>query len=87
MTYIRPFQEDGLLWLRATAAYELHDSPIISDGEWDELTRKLRDNYDALDPYLKEAIPQSCLISSTGSGVDWKSGLPLLAAEKQKEEK
>lgn len=76
-----PFRERGLLWLRASAAYELYDTNLISDGEWDMLTIDLLKNYDALDPYLKWAIPRSCLESSTASGVNWKEGLPMLAAQ------
>jgi hypothetical protein len=79
--FVRPFQEEGLLWLRATAAYELHNTAIIDDAKWDALTQTLRDNYDRLDPYLKDAIPLACLQSSTGSGVDWTQGLPKMAAE------
>lgn len=76
-----PWREAGLLWLRATAAYELFFNPIMSDGEWDELTRKLLDNYEDLDVYLRWAIPKDNLVSSTGSGIDWKRGLAYLAAQ------
>lgn len=80
--YVRPFQVEGLQWLRATAAYEILDTPIISDSEWDHLTILLRDNYEQLDPYLKEAIPLDCLVSSTGSGINWDDGLPAIVLEK-----
>lgn len=82
MTYVRPFQKEGLLWLRATAAYEVLDEPIMSDVEWDALTIVLRDNYEQLDPYLRTAIPRECLESSTGSGINWSRGLPAIALEK-----
>lgn len=82
MTYVRPFQMEGLLWLRATAAYEVLAQPIMSDAEWDALTIVLKNNYDQLDPYLKHAIPFDCLLSSTGAGVNWTKGLPAIALEK-----
>ncbi len=74
----RKYRNEGLLWLRATAAYELHSTPIMSDAEWDSLTRFLFEHYEELDVYLKAVIPFECLQSSTGSGVNWHAGLPRL---------
>lgn len=81
----REYQERGLLWLKATAAYEVLDSPIMDDATWDALTKELWENYEKLDPYLRNAIPEGSLSASTGSGIDWKKGLPLLALNQLKE--
>lgn len=78
LAHNRKYRDEGLLWLRATAAYELHSTPIISDAEWDRLTRFLFEHYEELDVYLKAAIPLECLQSSTGSGVNWRAGIPRL---------
>lgn len=83
----REFQERGLRWLKATAAYEKLDDPIMTDAEWDALTKELWENYDKLDPYLRNAIPEGSLSASTGSGVDWTKGLPLLALNELKQAK
>lgn len=82
----RKYRELGLLWLRATAAYELLDNPILSDAAWDKLTKTLLDNYAELDVYLRGAIPHNCLESSTGSGVNWSEGLALMAAKRVRKE-
>ena len=82
-----PFRDKGLLWLKASAAYELFNFPIISDAEWDELTAYLKRNYYKLDVYLKYAIPRSCLISSTASGVCWTRGLPFLVVKDLKNDR
>ena len=77
----RRFREDGLLWLRASAAYECYNDTLIPDATWDELTILLRDNYSKLDVYLRWAIPYSCLESATASGIKWDKGLPFIAKE------
>lgn len=80
------FREKGLLWLKATAAYEKLDHPIMDDATWDALTKELWESYDKLDPYLRNAIPEGCLSASTGSGIDWTKGLPMHALEDARKE-
>jgi len=79
-----PLREKGLLWLKASAYYELTSATLISDGEWDSLTKYLLDNYNNFDVYLKWAIPYDCLISSTASGIKWNKGLPKIVIDSLK---
>lgn len=77
----RPFRKEGLLWLKASAAYEIFDKSIIPDKEWDDLTLVLLRNYEHLDPYLKWSIPVDCLVAGTASGVRWNRGLAKTCLE------
>lgn len=65
-------------WLLATCLYEKWDRSGLSDARWDELTAHLWKFRGRLSPYFKWAVPEDCLKSSTGSGIDWSEGLPAL---------
>ncbi len=80
-----PLRRLEVAWIDATALYEVLDAGVMSDDLWDRLTKHLWAHRAKLSPYFRHAVPMSCLQSSTGSGVDWSRGVPLLAVEALKE--
>lgn len=65
-------------WLLATCLYEQFDKSGLSDARWDALTAYLFKFRGRLSPYFTWCVPIECLQSSTGSGIDWKEGIPAL---------
>lgn len=72
------------LWLRAVCCYEVLDAPIMSDGEWDELTKTLVSRWSELSSVFRHCVPLACLASSTGSGIDWSKGAPASVLETER---
>ena len=68
-----------LTWIDATCLYEVYDTPVLSDASWDKLTRYLAPRYPHLSSYFRYAVPEENLISTTGSGIDWASGILALS--------
>lgn len=73
-----PTKQLELSWLYATCAYEQFDTELITDGCWDQLTKYLLKFEARLSPYFRWSVPRDCLVSSTGSGIDWSQGVPNL---------
>ena len=73
-------------WLRAVCRYEvLTDAPpLMPDAEWDALTLALQASWGTISPVFRNAVPFSCLASSTGSGIDWTKGAPLAILEAER---
>lgn len=80
-----PLRQLEIVWIDATALYEVLDDAIMSDRRWDELTRFLRIRRNELSPYFRNCVPYACLAASTGSGIAWESGIPALAVEALKQ--
>jgi hypothetical protein len=47
-----------VLYLKAAYTYynEPHETPLMSDYEWDMLAKELNDNYDSIDSPLKKYL-------------------------------
>lgn len=51
-------------WIMAAYCYDVEDSPIISDNEFDNLVQKLDQNWDKIDHEHKHLLDRSMLKSS-----------------------
>jgi len=55
-------------YLMSAYAYYVEDDPIISDGTFDRLCKKLLDNFDTVEHIHKEYVTEDALIAGTYLG-------------------
>lgn len=57
-------------WLIMSAYLYYHrDSPVLSDGDYDEVSKFVADNFDELDPQLQWQLESAEAIRATGQGI------------------
>jgi len=81
-----PIKDLERLWLDTSCAYACLDETMMADEDWDQMTKELWDRRSEWSPYFKEAVPASCVESSTASGVNWDEGLPQIVLTGLKED-
>lgn len=57
-------------WLIMSAYLYYHrDSPVLSDGDYDEVSKFVADNFDELEPQLQWQLESAEAIRATGQGI------------------
>lgn len=77
-----PIKSLERLWLDTVCIYDQFNDNVMADTDWDAMAKALNERKAEWSPYFKHALGadkwEAWDVGTTGAGVDWTQGIPLL---------